>query len=325
MIDIISIPPLATVQDLGRDGFWKQGLARAGVMDRMAHSLANLMLGNDPEAATLEIPMTPASLKFTHRGSFALVGAACDARLDGRLLPRTFAGVADKDQTLVLSAMTSGAHVYLALAGGIDVARVLGSRSTQLREGFGGLGGRVLMPDDMLSAVSDTISILPKSGLSLSMPQLRAPGESDIVLRALRSAEYDSFSADAAAAFWSEPYTITPQSNRQGFRFQGPDLERKSQGELRSHGIVPGIVQVPGGGQPIIQLADCATMGGYPKIAAVIEEDLWKLGQARPGDNVQFDEISLEEAAQAAHEEAALLALYRADLASMTKQQGSWS
>lgn len=325
MIEVLSLPPLATIQDLGRDGFWAQGLGRAGAMDSMAHSLANLMLGNDENAATLEIPLTPARFKFTERTAFALVGAACDARLDGRVLPRAFAGIADKDQVLELGAMTLGARVYLALSGGIDVAKVLGSRSTQLRESFGGFEGRVLAQGDQLKPTSEQPPALPKNGLSLSLPPLRPSSSADIVLRALPSAEHDSFSADAIKAFWSEPYTITPQSNRQGYRFEGPELTRTSQGELRSHGIVPGIVQVPGGGQPIIQLADSATMGGYPKIATVIEQDLWRLGQARPSDTVRFELITLDAAAQAVTEDANLRALYRDDLDMMRNHMTGWN
>lgn len=325
MIEVLSLPPLATIQDLGRDGFWAQGLGRAGAMDSMAHSLANLMLGNDENAATLEIPLTPARFKFTERTAFALVGAACDARLDGRVLPRAFAGIADKDQVLELGAMTLGARVYLALSGGIDVAKVLGSRSTQLRESFGGFEGRVLAQGDQLKPTSEQPPALPKNGLSLSLPPLRSSSSADIVLRAFPSAEHDSFSADAIKAFWSEPYTITPQSNRQGYRFEGPELTRTSQGELRSHGIVPGIVQVPGGGQPIIQLADSATMGGYPKIATVIEQDLWRLGQARPSDTVRFELITLDAAAQAVTEDANLRALYRDDLDMMRNHMTGWN
>ena len=325
MIEIVSIPPLATVQDLGRDGFWTKGLGRAGAMDRMSHSLANLMLGNAPDAATLEIPLAPATLKFTRTMGFAIAGAACAARLDGRALPRVFAGVARAGQTLHLGGITSGARIYLALTGGIDVAPVLGSRSTQLREAFGGFEGRVLASGDSLSPLDDSLPVLPEGGLSLSVPALRAQGDNDIVLRALPSAEHDSFSADARAAFWSTPYTITAQSNRQGYRFDGPTLDRKALGELRSHGIVPGIIQVPGNGQPIIQLADCATMGGYPKIAAVIEEDLWKLGQAGAGDTVRFDQISLKVAAQAAQDQSAVFEAYRTDLAEMVAQQKGWN
>ena len=325
MIEVLSLPPLATIQDLGRDGFWAQGLGRAGAMDAMGHALANLMLGNDVDAATLEIPLSPARFKFTERTAFALVGAACEARLDGRVLPRAFAGIADKDQLLELGVMTAGARVYLALSGGIDVPQVLGSRSTQLRESFGGYEGRVLAQGDQLKPMSGVLPTLPKNGLSLSMPALRSSDSDDIVLRALPSAEHDSFGAEAVTAFWSKPYAITPQSNRQGYRFEGPELTRTSQGELRSHGIVPGIVQVPGGGQPIIQLADSATMGGYPKIAAVIEQDLWKIGQARPGDTVRFEMITLGAAAQAATEADTLYTQYRDDLDKMRTVNGGWS
>lgn len=325
MINVLSLPPLATVQDLGRDGFWAQGLGRAGAMDRLSHSIANLMLGNDVDAATLEIPLTPARFKFTARTAFALVGAACGATLDGRALPRVFAGIAQADQVLELGPMTSGAQTYLALAGGINVAQVLGSRSTQLRENFGGFAGRVLAAGDTLSPSSDTLPILPHDGLSLALPPLRATDTDDIVLRALPSAEHDTFSAEAITAFWSQPYAVTPLSNRQGYRLEGPTLDRTPSGELRSHGIVPGIVQVPGGGQPIIQLADSATMGGYPKIAAVIEQDLWRIGQARPGDTLRFVKSTLADAAEAVKQEADLIAQYRTALARMTAQQTGWT
>lgn len=320
MIEVLSIPPLATIQDLGRDGFWKQGLGRAGAMDRLGHSIANLMLNNHLDLATLEIPLTPARFKFHKRTTFALVGAACDARLDGLALPRVFAGNAEKDQLLELGPMSSGARIYLALTGGIDVPEMLGSRSTQLREGFGGYQGRALTKEDRLIAGSESIPILPKSGLSLSLPPLRTDQNSDIVIRALPSSEHDSFSEDTLTSFWTQPYTITQQSNRQGYRLEGPLLERTDNAELRSHGIVPGIVQVPGGGQPIIQLADCATMGGYPKIAAVIEQDLWKIGQARAGNTLHFEKINLSTAARAVNEEAAQLAQYRVDIDLMIKQ-----
>lgn len=323
MIEVLSLPPLATVQDLGRDGHWAQGLGRAGAMDPVSHRLANLLLGNAPEAATLEIPMTPGQLRFGARMGFALAGAACGAMLDNQQLPRIFTGIAEAGQVLSLGPMHSGARVYLALTGGIEVPLVLGSRSTQLREGFGGFGGRVLMPGDRLQPGSVALPILPAGGLSLDCPDLRLP-DGVIRLRALRAAEHDEFSPDAQAAFWSSAYEISPQSNRQGYRLEGAPLERTARHELRSHGIVPGIVQVPNGGQPIIQLADSATMGGYPKIATVIEADLWRLGQARPGDRLQFTETSPAEAAAA---EAALsdtLAGLAGHLTAMTAQQQGW-
>ncbi|SMY10181.1 biotin-dependent carboxyltransferase family protein [Flavimaricola marinus] len=325
MIEVVSIPPLATVQDLGRDGYWPQGLGRAGAMDPLSHKIANMMLGNEIDAATLEIPMTPARFTFKKETAFAVVGAPCNARLNDTALPRAFAGFAHPGDRLELGAMTSGARVYIALPGGIDVPVVLGSRSTQLRETFGGYHGRVLASGDQLRAESTAQPLLPHGGLSLALPPLVASESTDIVVRALPSAEHDHFTPSAIAAFWSEPYSVTNLSNRQGYRLEGPILENASEGELRSHGIVPGIVQVPRGGQPIVQLSDSATMGGYPKIAAVIEQDLWKFGQARPGDSVRFEMIDLSAAAKAASEEAELIEEYRRDLGRFALQIAGWS
>ena len=325
MIVVVSIPPLATVQDLGRDGQWHQGLGRAGAMDALAHRVANLLLDNDEAAATLEIPLTPARFRFDGDTAFSLAGAPCGATLDGRALPRVWAGPARKGQVLELGGMPTGARVYLGLPGGIDVPVILGSRSTQLREAFGGHEGRVLEAGDRLTALRADTPSLPEGGLSLEMPPIRRDGQTAITLRTLVSTEYDDFSEEARAAFWSTPFTVTPQSNRQGYRLEGATLKRQSAGELRSHGIVPGIVQVPGGGAPIIQLADSATMGGYPKIAAVIAADLWRLGQARAGDTLCFERI---DPAAAADVDAALdrtLADWRTALSDVFRQHESWT
>lgn len=323
MIEILFIAPGATVQDLGRDGFWVQGLGRAGAMDPLAHVAANLLLGNDPQAATLEIPLTPAKLRFPEGGAFAIVGAACGATLAGRPLPRVWAGLAEAGDVLELGPMTEGARVVLSLPGGIDVPEVLNSRSTQLREGFGGFEGRVLASGDRLRGRGSNPA--GAFGFSLTLPPLRAPGSEDIVLRTLPSAEYDDFAPEAQQAFWNTPYAVTQQSNRQGYRLEGETLAYRGEGELRSHGIGPGIVQVPGGGQPIIQLADSATMGGYPKIAAVIEPDLWRIAQARPGDRLRFVRVDLPEAAQAAQEQQALCADLKAQIDDFRSRQKGWA
>jgi len=325
MIEVLAIPPLATVQDLGRDGLWSQGLGRAGAMDSLAHSVANLLLGNAPEAATIEIPLTPAKFRFCADMAFAVAGASCGVRLDGRALPRVWAGNARAGQVLELGTITEGARVYLAMPHGIDVPEVLGSRSTQLREAFGGLEGRVLAPGDKLAPAGTMERMLPESGLSCALPPLRSQPDAAITVRALASAEYESFTESSREAFWTTSYTVTPQSNRQGYRLVGEPLDRTPGDELRSHGIAPGIVQVPGGGQPIIQLADSATMGGYPKIAAIIEPDLWRIAQARPGDQLRFVEASLDQAARAGDEQERWLTNLDAQLSRTIAQQMSWS
>ncbi len=325
MIRVISIPPLATVQDLGRDGHWFEGLGRAGAMDPVSHRIANILLGNSTSAATVEIPLTPARFRFETTQAFAIAGAVCGAKLDGRKLPRVFAGMAKAGDELEFGPISAGARVYLALPGGIDVPTVLGSRSTQLREAFGGHEGRVLNPGDLLNPVTHSDPALPPSGLSLDLPEFRLPKEGEIHLRALPSTEHDTFDPDALQKFWSEPFDVTRQNDRQGHRLSGPELTRTSTGELRSHGIVPGIVQVPSGGQPIIQLADSATMGGYPKIAAVIEPDLWRMGQARPGDTICFHKVGFAEAARATDDQEAAFAQAKQALANVREPELSWA
>ena len=325
MIRVMSLPPLATVQDLGRHGHWFEGLGSAGAMDPVSHRIANMLLGNQACAATLEIPLTPAQFRFDTHQAFAIAGAVCGANLAGRSLPRIFAGLAKAGDTLELGPARLGARLYLALPGGIDVPLVLGSRSTQLREAFGGYEGRVLAPGDLLNPITRSDPALPPSGISLDQPEFKLPAGGIIHLRALPSTEHDSFDAASLKAFWTEPYLVTRLNDRQGHRLDGAALTRSSTGELRSHGIVPGIVQVPGGGLPIIQLADSATMGGYPKIAAIIEPDLWRMGQARPGDRIRFHKVGLAEAAKAADDHQAAFAKAGQALADAFKQQEIWA
>ncbi|MFK7996936.1 MAG: biotin-dependent carboxyltransferase family protein [Granulosicoccus sp.] len=325
MIEVLSIPPLATVQDLGRYGHWFQGLGQAGAMDGLSHRLANLLLGNEVTAATVEIPLAPVRLRFCTEMAFSIAGAVCGARLDDRVLPAIWAGVAKADQVLVLKGISQGARIYLALPGGIDVPIVLGSRSTQLREAFGGYEGRMLAAGDRLKPINDIWPLLPASGLSLGMPPLKQDGKTEIELRVLPSAEYDNFSAESRKAFWSSSYRVSATSNRQGYRLEGDALSWVSTVELRSHGIVPGIIQVPGNGQPIIQLADTATMGGYPAIGAVIEPDLWRIAQARAGEYLQFVRVDLDEAASAESEQQNILASLNAHLAETRELLGSWN
>lgn len=324
MIEVLSIPPLATVQDLGRHGHWFQGLGQAGVMDSLSHTIANQLLGNTDNAATLEIPLTPARFQFHSELAFAIAGAACGARLNDQALPAIWAGVAQEGQLLELGGISRGARLYLAVPGGFDVPAVLGSRSTQLREHFGGHAGRVLEAGDKLKPTSNSWDPLPAGGLSLAPPALTNNPGSPIELRTLPSAEYESFTSQAQQAFWSGSYRVSPLSNRQGYRLEGEVLQRHSSGELRSHGIVPGIVQVPGNGQPIIQLSDTATMGGYPAIGAVIEPDLWRIAQARPGDALQFKRVSLNEAANAAVEQQHFLASLATSIKETRELLRSW-
>ena len=300
MIEIISASPLATIQDLGRFGYYRDGVSRSGAMDALALATGNALLGNETSAAGIEIPILPFRLRFDADMDVAVMGADCNAMLDDLSLPPDWAIRARAGQVLSLGAPLSGCRAYLCVGGGVDVPVVLGSRSTQLRETFGGHDGRMLQKGDVLRAVRDETN-LPAGGMG-AMPAndalpLGEPGQ--IAVRVLPAAEYGQFRASAREQFWQSGWTVSPQSNRAGYRLSGPELALDAKLELRSHGVVPGVIQVPPSGQPIIQLADAATMGGYPKFGTVIEADLWRLAQARPGDIVHFRETSYSDAVAA--------------------------
>lgn len=300
MIEILSATALATVQDFGRFGSLGQGVGTSGAMDHLALALGNLLLGNPEDAAAIEIPLFPFEVRLLHDCAFAVTGAACDATLDGQPLPPNWVYQGREGQVLHLGYPTSGSRAYLCLAGGVDVPSVLGSRSTQLRGEFGGLDGRALQQGDRLAALRPGISPLSLD-FGVLAPSLALPLQVDGVpaMRVLPAAEYQRFQESSRAAFWAGEWKITTQSNRYGYRMEGEPLLPIAPMEIRSHGIVPGVIQVPHGGQPIIQMRDAQPSGGYPKFGSVIEADLWRLGQAPIGSKVRFIECSYEDAVEA--------------------------
>lgn len=300
MIEILSATALATVQDLGRFGSLGYGVGTSGAMDHLALALGNLLLGNPEDAAAIEIPLFPFEVRMVQDCAFAVTGAACDVTLDGQPLPPNWVYQGREGQVLHLGYPTAGSRAYLCLAGGVDVPSVLGSRSTQLRGEFGGLDGRALQQGDRLGALHPGISPLALD-FGVLAPSLALPLQVDGVpaMRVLPAAEYERFQEASRAAFWAGEWKITTQSNRYGYRMEGEPLLPIAPMEIRSHGIVPGVIQVPHGGQPIIQMRDAQPSGGYPKFGSVIEADLWRLGQAPIGGKVRFIECRYEEAVEA--------------------------
>ncbi len=310
MIEILSSAALATVQDQGRLGSLRHGVGTSGAMDRLALAAGNLLLDNDANAAAIEIPVFPFQVRFTEDCAFALTGADCDARLGDRPVPPWWAVQARQGDVLSLGlpAARNGSRAYLALAGGVDVAEVLGSRSTQLRGAFGGHEGRALRRGDRLDAAAQ--GIRPHTDVGLVPPTLALPLSVDgcPAVRVLPAAEYLRYRESSRAAFWAGEWKITAQSDRYGYRLAGEALVPIAPMEMRSHGIVPGVIQVPPGGQPIVQMRDAQPSGGYPKFGTVIEADLWRLGQAPIGSRVRFIETTYEDAVAAQAEVQAWLA-----------------
>ncbi|NDZ18221.1 allophanate hydrolase [Variovorax sp. WS11] len=299
MIEILSNGALNLVQDLGRSAHLGLGVSGAGAMDGPALSIANWMVGNDASAAGIEISIFPFKLKFHEAACFACTGAVATLELRERKHPSWWAAQAMAGDVLMIAPPSQGARVYLAIAGGIDVPPVLGSRSTDLKSGFGGLEGRGLRKADRLAlgaaggrGNAPSFGIAPPSRLHF-VDEMTA---GTVRIRVLASAEYEHFSEDARSAFQRTEYRLTPDCNRQGYRLDGEALKTRHPLELLSHGIVPGTVQVPPSGMPIVQMAEANTCGGYPKIANVIDPDLWRLAQLRPGQRVRFELVDHEAA-----------------------------
>lgn len=327
MIEITCDTALATVQDLGRAGGLNAGVGCAGAMDPLALAAGNLLLGNDAGAAGIEMQVFPFQLRFTEACAFALTGADCAATLDGETLLPWWTTTARAGQTLTLSPPRAGAwrasRAYLCVAGGIDVPLVLGSRSTQMRGAFGGFHGRPLCRGDILRAGPGGAH-LPGGGLGIEPPALALPLALDATpaVRVIPAAEYHRYTKAAQDALWSTPWRVTPQSDRYGFRLAGPTLAPLAPIELRSHGIVPGVIQVPHGGQPIVQMRDAQPSGGYPKIGTIIEADLWRFGQAPIGSAIRFIRCGWDEAVAAGADVEHWLAR-TARLAALSRQHAS--
>lgn len=319
MIEVLETPPLNTMQDLGRVGYRCHGIGRGGVMDRVALAAGNALLGNDDGEAGLEFQLFPVGLRFTKPTAFAITGAPCEARLAGRRLPPWWATRAQAGDELVLSAPRREMRAYLTVAGGFDVPAVLGSRSTHSRDSFGGYHGRPLAAGDVLGTrAHEPFVFRDEAGLgatpaatALAAARCAGLAEGETVVRAIQAAEFESFDEASRTAFCDTPWKVTARSNRQGYSLSGTPLRRQALLEMRSHAIVPGVIQVPPSGQPLIQLADANSAGGYPKIGVVIEADLWRIGQLPPGGRLRFVWCSLAEARAAEQETDDYLATLR--------------
>ncbi|ATU94634.1 biotin-dependent carboxyltransferase family protein [Phyllobacterium zundukense] len=300
MIEIVDAGPLNTIQDLGRPGYRDIGVTASGAMDPLALKIANLLVGNDQGAAGIEVQTFPFRLRFRETTVFAVTGGA-NAKIEGVVLPPWWMQTGDAGQVLELLPSPVAARAYIAFAGGVDVPIVMGSRSTSLRGAFGGIDGRFLQKGDSLLLGESLATALPADGLGVVPPAIAlaeffpvAP-DSTLLIRALPAGEYDLFGADGER-FWSQSWKISSQSDRTGYRLSGEPVRPTESVEMRSYGIVPGVVQVPPGGEPIVQMSDANTAGGYPKIAGVLDADLWRLGQARIGSRLRFVRSSHAEA-----------------------------
>ena len=295
---------LTSVQDLGRNGFRQFGVSFGGALDWHALRVANLLIGNHESDAGLEITLGGLRMRFEDKRVIAWCGGEFDVRVGSKPLPAGHSCLLDADDELTINQPKIGCRAWLTISGGIDVPLVLGSRSTDLRANFGGLDGRALRDGDGLplgkqsEASQSLIDLLREQRVaSWSSPaEWSNSAKTKTVLRVIRGVDWSRFNDVTIQRLTSDAFVVSPDSDRMGVRFDGPELSRNDDVDLVSEAVAPGTIQVPPSGRPILLLGDCQTVGGYPKIAHVITVDLPLAAQLRASDRVRFSEVSIADA-----------------------------
>ncbi|MGH8026494.1 MAG: biotin-dependent carboxyltransferase family protein [Pseudoxanthomonas sp.] len=289
--EVIAPGALTTVQDRGREGWRHLGVSRAGALDPDAAELANRLLGNEPNAAVLELTLQGPTLRLAEPARIAIVGAAVAATSNGHALPGQRPVTVPAGE-LKLGGIRQGVRAWLSVDGGFDLPMTLGSRSTDMRGGFGGMQGRALRAGDRLP-------LGKSSPMNTAAQQSTAwwVGTEDYDSGTARPLRYLPSAHPAAAALAGQAWSVSPNSNRQGIRLQGEPLRSIPHHNV-SEPVAVGCIQLPPDGQPILLLADAQTVGGYPRLGYVIAADLPRLAQAGPGAVLAFTAIGASEARQ---------------------------
>jgi antagonist of KipI len=301
---------MTTVQDRGRFGYQKDGVTPGGAMDRIALTVANSLVGNDESAAALEMTIAGPSIEFLQDELIAVCGADLSAEMANIRLPTWRAIYVRSASVLSFGEARWGCRAYLAVAGGINVPAVMESRSTNPRAGIGGIDGRALRAGDEipthLHRPGDPIASRAAAGggpmpFALSerfVDEAEATslyGRSESV-RVLPGPHFELFDERDRRSFFDHAFEVSPRSDRMGYRLTGPVLDSSQRAELVSSAVLMGTVQVPGGGEPILLMADRQTTGGYPTIAQVTTADLPTIAQLKPGDEIRFEMVTLDQA-----------------------------
>ncbi len=289
-LQVIHLTPLCQLQDLGRRGWQVQGVTRSGAMDRFNLRVANALVGNHLGTACLEFALTGGEFKVSAHSLRIAFAGEFELTINGAAQPCFVSHRLCRGDVLTVGTPRRGVRGYLAVAGGFACKPELGSCSTHSRSGIGGFGDRLRAGGELptqLNAVAH--------GLERSLrPALRRPLSREI--RVVRGPQDEHFTAMGLQTFFKSQYTVAQDSDRMGLRLEGPSIEHAGDGNIISDPVLPGSIQVPAAGQPIVLMADGPTTGGYPKIATVASVDLAALAQLAPGDPLQFIEISVADA-----------------------------
>jgi antagonist of KipI len=295
------------LQDTGRYGFQHLGVPVSGAMDLFSHRVANVLAGNSGDEATLEITLQGPRLEFSDDTLIALCGADLSPAIGGEAVPEGKPVRVRAGAVLEFGACRAGCRAYLAVNGGFAVPPVMGSRSTYETAGFGGLEGRALARGDRLETGGQAAGLYPSLDVKHGKRPFAHPkwavnqhieklGRSPQVVRVIPGRHWEAFAPASRNAFTEGTFRLAPESNRMGFRLEGPEIRLERPLELLSEAVSFGTIQVPPGGRPIVLMADRQTTGGYPRIAEVAAVDLHLLAQLKPGDGLRFELVSLAQA-----------------------------
>lgn len=291
-IKIINPGLFSTIQDNGRAGYQQYGMPVSGAMDTYSMKLANYLVGNPLNEACIEATLIGPEIEILENVTIGICGARVKVLLNEKEVDSNQSIQCKKDDYLSFETITEGSRIYLAFGGGIDVPKVMGSKSTYFRARIGGLNGRNLVAGDELSVNNQNVKAVSRQ----IAPDLLLPLSTIAEIRVIAGTEIHAFSMNALSTFLTSTYEISPESDRMGFRLSGAKIGHRYGPDILSSGISKGAIQVPGHGQPIIMMADHQTVGGYTKIANAISVDIPILGQMKPGNMLKFKEIRLNEA-----------------------------
>jgi antagonist of KipI len=333
MIEIIRSGLLSTVQDLGRYGAQCFGVPTSGAMDAHALRIANRLVGNDDGAAGLEVTLVGPVLQFHCDVLIAVCGGDWNATIGHKPVPMNRPVWIAGGSRLDLGQAVAGCRGYVAFAGGIDVPPVLGSRSTYVRSGFGGLHGRALKKGDRLAmlpgadlrfaSLRDRPAIT-SDGFAATKWSVRVDSERSSTrpqrIRFLAGRHWEQLTAEVRSMFDGENFRVGAASDRMGYRLEGSRPERHEYGNIASEAVAFGTIQLPPDGNPIVLMADRQTVGGYPRVGEVASVDLPLLAQLKPGDSLRFEKISLSEAHNLIHQREVGLAQMQASISALRNQ-----
>lgn len=273
-----------TIQDLGRIGFRKYGVPTSGVMDQKSYELANWLVGNSNGSPVLELTMKGGRYRFESDAVIAITGALMNPKVNGLEVEMNYSLEIKKGDEFELGFASRGCRAYLAIQGELKGAKVMESYSTYTLGKFGGFKGRTLQKGDILEWETRDQDFEVQAAPKEKIPYF----SSKITVRIMKGIEWNWISETSKKQLLNSRFEISSQSNRMGIRLDGISLEGKAQ-QMISSPVIPGIIQLPPNGKPIILMQDGQTVGGYPRIAKVLDEDLWRLGQVKPGDQISFN------------------------------------